>query len=106
MHVHDLGEAVTFALERWCPDSEDAPKDDYGKPLNFLNVGTGKDISIKLLAEKISSIVNFQGDIIWERNKPDGTPKKLLDVSRILSLGWKPKISLEKGIVDTIDSFN
>ncbi len=106
MHVHDLGEAVIFALEQWSPDSKDAPKDDYGKPLNFLNVGTGKDISIKLLAEKISSVVNFKGNIIWDKSKPDGTPKKQLDVSRILSLGWKPKISLEQGISETISSFN
>lgn len=106
MHVHDLGEAVIFALEQWSPDSKDAPKDDYGKPLNFLNVGTGKDISIKLLAEKISSVVNFKGNIIWDKSKPDGTPKKQLDVSRILSLGWKPKISLEQGISETISNFN
>tara|TARA_B100000886_G_scaffold338725_1_gene302253 strand:+ start:1368 stop:2360 length:993 start_codon:yes stop_codon:yes gene_type:complete len=106
MHVHDLGEAVIFALEKWSPDSKDAPKDDYGKPLNFLNVGTGKDISIKLLAEKISSVVNFKGNIIWDKSKPDGTPKKQLDVRRILSLGWKPKISLEQGILETISSFN
>ena len=102
MHVNDLGEAVVFALEKWSPDSINAPKDDCGKPLNFLNVGTGKDISIKLLAEKISSIVNFQGDIVWDKSKPDGTPKKQLDVSRLISLGWKPKVSLEQGIVDTI----
>ena len=106
MHVYDLGEAVVFALEKWSPDSKDAPKDDWGRPLNFLNVGTGKDISIKLLAEKIASIVKFKGDIIWDKSKPDGTPQKKLDVSRLSSLGWQPKISLEEGILKTISNLD
>ena len=106
MHVYDLGEAVVFALEKWSSQSKDAPKDDWGRPLNFLNVGTGKDISIKLLAEKIASIVKFKGDIIWDKSKPDGTPQKKLDVSRLSSLGWQSKISLEEGIQKTISSLD
>jgi len=59
-----------------------------------------------LLAEKISTIVKFKGDIIWDKSKPDGTPKKQLDVNRFFSLGWKPKISLDQGILETIMSFD
>jgi GDP-L-fucose synthase len=68
-----------------------------------INVGTGKDISIKDLAELIKRIVGFEGNIDWDSSKPDGTPRKVLDVSRISSLGWKPKISLEEGIKSTYE---
>ena len=65
-----------------------------------LNIGTGKDISIKELAKLIQKIVGFHGDIKWNTNKPDGTPRKLLDVSLIHGLGWKHRIELEEGIRD------
>jgi len=102
MHVDDLGEAVLFALENWDPNDKDAPKDSNGKPLIYLNVGTGKDISIYDLAEKISKITTFKGKIIWDKTKPDGTPKKQLDISQISKLGWKAKINLDEGIKRTI----
>ena len=105
MHVHDLGNAVLFALEHWSPSSEDAPLDSKGIPLTLLNVGTGIDISIKDLAQEISKIAGFKGEIEWDNTKPDGTLKKQLDVSKLMSLGWKPKIELKEGIINAISYF-
>ena len=102
LHVDDLASAVLFCLEKWDPNDHNSPKDLNGEGLTYLNVGTGKDISIKDLAEKISQIVGFKGEIIWDKSKPDGTPKKQLDIQRITNLGWVPKISLDKGIKDTV----
>jgi GDP-L-fucose synthase len=70
-----------------------------------INVGFGQDISIKELAELIRTTVGYQGDVAWDSSKPDGTPRKLLDVSRITSLGWKPEIILEDGIHSTYSWF-
>jgi GDP-L-fucose synthase len=70
-----------------------------------INVGTGKDISILELAGLIKDVVGFAGDIEWDASKPDGTPRKLLDVSRLSALGWKPSISLQEGINSTYKSF-
>ena len=104
MHVDDLAEAVFFCLENWFPDQTNAPCNSRGKPLIYLNVGTGKDISIKELALKIAKFTNFKGRILWDTTKPDGTPKKQLDINAISSLGWKPKIPLDEGIRKTINS--
>ena len=103
LHSDDLGSAVIFALEKWNPNSENAPLDIGGRPLNLLNVGTGNDISIKDLVNLIASKFNYKGTIIWDKSKPDGTPRKLLNVERIKSIGWEPKINLEQGIENTID---
>lgn len=65
----------------------------------FVNVGTGEDLKIKELAQIIKEIVGFKGDIVWDTTKPDGTPKKQLDTTRLFKLGWKPKISLRDGIL-------
>jgi GDP-L-fucose synthase len=70
-----------------------------------INVGVGEDVSIKELAELIQTIVGFAGDIEWDSSKPDGTPRKLLDVSRISSLGWKAQINLRDGILSTYEWF-
>ncbi len=105
LHVDDLGDAAVFCLENWQPDSENSPKDLYGNPLNHLNVGTGKDISIKELAKKISDFSRFNGETIWDKTKPDGTPKKQLDISKITRLGWLPKIKLDDGIKQTISLY-
>ncbi len=105
MHVDDLAEAVVFALEKWDPTSFDAPLDENGKPLTYLNVGTGKDISIKNLSEKIAKAIGFKGEILWDSSKPDGTPKKQLNINRILSMGWSPKIELDSGIRATVESY-
>ena len=105
MHVQDLAEAIIFCLENWDPNDKNAPKDDDGRVLNFLNVGTGKDISIKELVEKINNETGYEGKVIWDHSKPDGTPKKQLNVGRINQLGWYSKINLDEGIRKTIKEF-
>ena len=102
LHVDDLANAIVFVLENWNPDFKNAPKDKNGEPLLLLNIGTGKDLSIKELALKIAKNFNFKGKIIWDTNKPDGTPKKLLNIEKIKYLGWQPKIELDDGIKQTI----
>mgnify|MGYP001349158650 CR=1 FL=1 len=102
MHSDDLGEAVVFALEKWDPSNINSPRSDEEKILLHLNVGTGKDISIKDLALKIAKATGFNGKIIWDATKPDGTEKKTLDISRIKALGWKANIDLDEGINRTV----
>ena len=92
MHSDDLGRACLFLIENYDGDIA-------------INVGVGEDISIKELAELIKEIVGFEGVIEWDSSKPDGTPRKLLDVSRINSLGWKPTIGLDEGIRATYQWF-
>jgi len=92
MNVKDLAKAIRFVLENDLPD-------------NLYNVGTGKDISIKELALLIQKIVGHKGKIIWDISKPDGTPRKLLDVSKLNHLGWKYEIELEEGIAMTYKWF-
>lgn len=92
LHSRDLAEATLFMLEKYDGDSH-------------VNVGTGEDLSIKELATLIAREANFKGEIKWDRDKPDGTPRKLLDVSRIKALGWTPAVSLEEGVRETIDWF-
>jgi GDP-L-fucose synthase len=70
-----------------------------------LNIGTGEDLSIKELSTKISQISGFKGETKWDSSKPDGTPRKVLDVSRLRALGWEPKVSLDNGIRETIQYF-
>ncbi len=88
LHVDDLASACLFLLENY-----DSPE--------IINVGWGEDISIRELAELICEIVGFRGEISWDRDKPDGTPRKLLDVSKLRALGWKPVITLREGIART-----
>ncbi len=104
MHVDDLGDAVTFVLENWDPEDQKFLT-PTNKTLTYLNVGTGKDITIKNLALKIADKVGFKGQIKWDKSKPDGTPRKLLDVSRINSLGWSAKISIDEGLDKAINSY-
>jgi GDP-L-fucose synthase len=89
LHVHDLAKAVVLATEKY--DSS-----------MHLNVGTGEDLSIKALAQKVANAAGFTGQIEWDASKPDGTPRKVLDVSRMKALGWKPTITLDEGIASTI----
>jgi len=89
LHVDDLAQAVMVASEK------------YDSSLH-LNVGSGEDLSIKNLAERVAAAAGFTGAIRWDSSKPDGTPRKVLDVSRIKALGWKPTITLEDGIASTI----
>ena len=102
LHVDDLGNACISALEKWNPDDDDAPKDNKGEKLFYLNVGSGEEISIKDLTNKIAFMTGFKGSIIWDRDKPDGTFRKVLDNSRFKFTGWEPKIKLEKGIKEVI----
>ena len=102
LHVDDLANASIFALEKYrhshfLDKGENFPE--------FLNIGTGKDIKIKDLASLIAKEISFEGKIIWDESKPDGTPRKLLDISRIEKLGWKSNISLERGIKETVKSY-
>jgi len=92
LHTHDLAEAVFLASEKY--DSEE-----------HLNVGTGKDLSIKELAILVAKKAGFAGEIEWDASKPDGTPRKVLDITRLQALGWEPRISLEAGIAETIQWF-
>ena len=105
LHVDDLADACLFALEKWDPDHKDSPLKDNGKPLYFLNVGTGKDLKIIELANKIALSTNYKGKIIWDKSKPDGTPRKKLDITRIQKLGWNPTIKLDEGISQEIKNF-
>jgi GDP-L-fucose synthase len=70
-----------------------------------LNVGVGEDLAISDLAALIARLADFKGKVTWDRSKPDGTPRKVLDISRLKSLGWSPSISLEEGIKETIEWF-
>jgi len=105
LYVDDLADAILFAIENWDPDNKSAPLDNNGLPHLFLNVGTGKDISIKDLSEKISKIINYKGELDWDKSKPDGTPKKLLNIENFRALGWKPKTTLDEGLKKTIDDY-
>ena len=105
LHADDLGEACVFALESWSALEANAPKDDMGTPLAYLNVGTGIDLSIRELAEKVARTVGYTGKILWDTGKPDGTPKKQLDVSRINRLGWSARIPLEEGLPQAVEDF-
>ena len=80
------------------------PQPGAGQPLTFLNVGTGMDLSIKELAQAVAEAVGFQGTISWDTRKPDGTPKKQLDVSRLAALGWRARIPLAEGLMPTVEA--
>ncbi len=92
LHVDDLASACLLLLEKY--DSPD-----------IVNVGYGEDISIRELAELICEVLGFDGELAWDTSKPDGTPRKLLDVSKLRALGWKPAISLRDGIARTYQWF-
>jgi GDP-L-fucose synthase len=92
LHVDDLASACLLLLEKY-----DSPE--------IINVGCGEDISIRELAELICDVVGFDGELTWDTTKPDGTPRKLLDVTKISALGWKPAITLRDGIKRTYDWF-
>ena len=89
LHVDDLAKAILICLEKYDSDQH-------------INIGSGEDLSIKDLALKVSKAAGFTGEIIWDSTKPDGTPRKVLDVTKIKNLGWKPSISLDEGIIQTI----
>lgn len=88
LHVDDLADAVVFLLDKY-------------SGLEHVNVGSGKEVTIKELAELVKEVVGFKGDLVWDSSKPDGTPRKLMDSSKLAQLGWAPKVSLHDGLVDT-----
>ena len=103
LHVDDLASAIIFTLETWDPSNKKLTNSNDENI--FLNVGSGEEISIYDLALKIAKISGFKGEIKWDKNKPNGTPRKLLDISKITNLGWQPKITLDEGILSTYKSF-
>jgi GDP-L-fucose synthase len=92
LFVDDMAEAVVFALENRLPEY-------------LYNVGTGEDLTIRQLAETIQKIIGHQGEIVWDGTKPDGTPRKLMDVSKMQALGWKHRVQVEEGIQKTYNWF-
>jgi GDP-L-fucose synthase len=96
LHVDDLADAAVFCLERWQPAAD---------ALQFLNVGTGTDLTIAELAALAADAVGYGGEILWDSSRPDGTPRKLLDVSRLTELGWRASIPLEEGLRATVREY-
>ena len=92
LHVDELADACAFLLK------QDNPPD-------LLNIGTGTDVTIKELTEIVAQVTGFKGTITWDSSKPDGTPRKLMDVSRLATLGWKAKIGVREGVEKTYASF-
>ncbi|MBI5409320.1 MAG: GDP-L-fucose synthase [Nitrospirae bacterium] len=90
LHVDDLADACVFLMRNY-------------EGSEIVNIGSGEDITIKELAELVKQIVGFKGEIIWDKTKPDGAPRKLLDISKIKALGWQPKIGLSEGIKTTYE---
>jgi GDP-L-fucose synthase len=85
LYADDLGEACIFLMENYSEEQ-------------FINAGSGTEISIRELSELVRRIIGFPGEIVWDPSKPDGTPRKLMDTSRLFALGWRPKVNLETGI--------
>ena len=92
LHVDDLADACAFLLRA-------------ANPPDWVNVGWGVDVSIRELTELVAAAVGFEGRIVWDASKPDGTPRKLLDVSRLTALGWQARIALRDGLARTYESF-
>jgi GDP-L-fucose synthase len=103
LYSDDLADACIFLMERidahFSPIRSRIPRLN-GSPIhrNLFNIGSGEDLTIRELSQAISSIVGFKGSVVWDETKPDGTPRKLLDIGRLTAMGWKPGISLEQGI--------
>ncbi|MEO6006245.1 MAG: GDP-L-fucose synthase [Opitutus sp.] len=92
LHVDDLADACAFLLR-------------LDNPPDWINVGTGTDVTIKELTETIATVTGYTGRIVWDSTKPDGTPRKLMDVSRLTKLGWRAKLGLAEGVAKTYESF-
>ena len=92
LHVDDLADACVFLFEKY-------------NSKGIVNVGTGSDLTIAMLAELIGELTGYKGKILFDKSKPDGTPRKLLDISKINNLGWTPKIKLKEGLIKTINEF-
>ncbi len=93
LHADDMADATVFCMFNYA---------DYG----HVNVGSQSELTIKELAEMVAKVVGFEGEIIWDTTKPDGTPRKLMDSTKLYNMGWKPSIALEEGIKRTYEEFN
>ena len=85
MFSDDLARACVFLMENYSEEQ-------------FINIGYGSDVTIRELAETVQRVIGFQGQIVWDSSRPDGTPRKLMDSSRLFALGWRPQVDLETGI--------
>jgi GDP-L-fucose synthase len=92
LHADDLASACVFLMQNYSEEQ-------------FINVGSGREITIRELSERIKRIVGFAGEIVWDTTKPDGTPRKLMDSSRLFALGWKPQVDLESGLRQVYEDF-
>jgi GDP-L-fucose synthase len=92
LHVDDFADACVFVLQNY----------SAAEP---INIGCGEDIAIAEFAEQVAEVTGFAGTIVYDRGKPDGTPRKLVDISRLSALGWRPKISLRQGLASTYADF-
>jgi GDP-L-fucose synthase len=92
LYADDLARACVFLMENYNEEQ-------------FINVGFGSDLSIKELAETVKRVIGFEGEIVWDTSKPDGTPRKLMDSSRLFALGWRPQVDLEEGIRRSCQDF-
>jgi GDP-L-fucose synthase len=92
LHVDDLADACAFLIKQ-------------GNPPDWINVGTGTDVTIRELTEMVAAATGYKGRVLWDASMPDGTPRKLLDVSKLSTLGWKARIGLREGVASTYRSF-
>jgi GDP-L-fucose synthase len=104
LYSDDLAEACVFLVEK-ANYKDMAFTDDTGTVQSHINVGSGKEVTIKELAETVKEVVVFKGEITWNASKPDGTPRKLMDSSRLRALGWVPRIGLSEGIALAYQDF-
>jgi GDP-L-fucose synthase len=110
LHVDDAASACIYLMNlpdeqydtaRMASSSQPDRQTKTQAQISFINVGSGKDLTIKELAEKVKAAVGYRGEVVWDRTKPDGTPRKLMDVSRLTKLGWTPRVDLQAGIEHT-----
>jgi len=106
LYVDDLAEACLFVLENWKLLSNHKIKDSNGEEICWINVGSNSEISIKNLASLIANEINYRGEILWDEDMPNGTPRKKLDTSILDNIGWSSKKNLKDGIKLTINAYN
>tara|TARA_Y100001978_G_scaffold200888_1_gene218076 strand:- start:1410 stop:2426 length:1017 start_codon:yes stop_codon:yes gene_type:complete len=105
LYVEDLAKACTFLMHKWNPVENIDSNKENSQANCIINVGSNFEITIKELAEKIAKLFDYQGEIIWDKNMPDGTPKKKLDTSKLEELGWEASTNLDNGLKLTIESY-
>jgi GDP-L-fucose synthase len=99
LYVDDMAVASLFVLEL----DEQTYQDNTKPMLSHINVGTGKDVTIREMAETMKAVVGFKGELSFDTTKPDGAPRKLIDVSRLLNMGWRYGVDLKDGLIETYD---